>query len=204
MTISNKKQLTTGTATRTWGRQIFAMRKSAVKCQMSHVKCSLGGFTLVETLIAIAILLIAVVGPISLIGDSLHKLYYARDQMVAINLAQEGIEAVRQKRDSDMLAVVTPGLFVSGTSYYIVDASSATNPLPSVVGNANQPVYLKGGFYEQGDTNSASSTQFTRLVTIASVTAGSELNVTSKVEWRTGGSATGTITVSENLFKWTP
>ena len=57
------------------------------------------GFTLVETLIAIAILLIAVVGPISLIGDALHKLYYAKDQMIAINLAQEGIEVVRQRRD---------------------------------------------------------------------------------------------------------
>ena len=64
---------------------------------------NLGGFTLLETMVAIAILLVAVTGPISIIGDSLHKLYYARDQMVAVNLAQEGIESVRTTAETSML-----------------------------------------------------------------------------------------------------
>lgn len=168
------------------------------------------GFTLVETLVAISILLIAVVGPISLIGDSLHKLYFARDQMVAINLAQEGIEVVRQKRDSDMLAAAASTLFsTGGTSYYTVDTRSAT-PLTKVIQatSIQQPVYLKGGFYEQGDTISASTTPFTRLVTvtdtgIAAANSSIERQVISKVEWNTGG-ASSSISVSENLFKWAP
>ena len=57
------------------------------------------GFTLMETLVAISILLIAVVAPMSTIGGALSFIYIARDQMIAVNFAQEGIEVVRQKRD---------------------------------------------------------------------------------------------------------
>lgn len=157
-----------------------------------------GGFTLVETLIAISILLIAVVGPISLIGDALHKLYYAKDQMIAINLAQEGIEVVRQKRDNDMLAVSAPDIFsLVSPTYYIVDATGATPLVPSA--GVPEPVYISDGIYE--DVTPATATQFKRLVTITSVVVGRESKVTSTVEWKTGGQ-TGTITVSEYLFKW--
>lgn len=156
------------------------------------------GFTLVETLVAIAILLVAVVGPISLIGDALHKLYYAKDQMIAINLAQEGIEVVRQKRDSDMLAVSASDIFsLASPIYYVVDAISAT--LYTSVGT-QQPVILDAGFYKQ--RVAGTPTQFTRLVTIESVGSGlKERKVTSRVEWKTGNQ-TGTITVTEYLFKW--
>lgn len=160
------------------------------------VRPSLMGFTLVETLIAIAVLLTAVVGPISLIGDALHKLYYAKDQMIAINLAQEGIEVVRQRRDSDMLAVTPTDIFsLANPSYFTVNASGAT--LVTSAG-AQQPVSLTGGFYAQ---SGGTATQFTRLVTVTSVVAERESKVTSTVEWKTGGQ-TGTITVSEYLFKW--
>ena len=174
-------------------------KNSVGLARLSFSKKNFGGFTLVETLVAIAILLIAVVGPISLIGDALHKLYYAKDQMIAINLAQEGIEVVRQVRDSNMLAWdgATPPWnsgITAGT--YIVDASSGTvTSTPGV----QQPVYLSNGFYEQGTP--APPTQFTRLVTITDIVLGRELKVTSTVEWKTGGQ-TGTITVSEYLFKW--
>ena len=164
---------------------------------MTTNKLKSGGFTLVETLVAIAILLIAVVGPISLIGDALHKLYYAKDQMIAINLAQEGIEVVRQRRDSDMLGTVGADIFsLASPYYYTVDASSALLN-PSTAGQ--KTVYLNGDFYEQ---TAGTATQFTRLITITSVGPGTiERKVTSTVEWKTGGQ-TGTITVSEYLFKW--
>lgn len=158
------------------------------------------GFTLVETLIAIAILLTAVVGPISLIGDALHKLYYAKDQMIAINLAQEGIEVVRQVRDTNMLAG-SPTLWdaVIGAGNYTVNASSAT--ITSFGGGSvPQPVMISGGFYVQ---NSGTLTQFKRIITTENVVGavGRELKVTSTVTWKTGGQ-TGTIAVSEYLFKW--
>ena len=195
-----KEQLTINTASQTCDQLIFAWRKSVVSYQLSVVKRFQKGFTLIETLVAIAILLIAVVGPISLIGDALHKLYYAKDQIIAINLAQEGIEVVRQVRDSNMLAwdgATPPWNTGIEEDYYTIDADSATVTSSA---NAQQPILLNGdGFYRQSGAGTA--TQFTRLVTITDIVSGRELKVTSTVEWKTGGQ-TGTITVSEYLFKW--
>ena len=158
-------------------------------------------FTLVETLIAIAILLVAVVGPIGLIGNAVHNLYYARDEMVAINLAQEGIEVVRQMRDSNMLSAGTWDFGFDGPNY-VVDVGNATSQLSAIT--SDQVVYLDSttGLYRQIN-NGYTPTQFSRLITTTNASLGtSERQITSTVKWRTGGSATGTISVSENLFKW--
>lgn len=160
------------------------------------------GFSLVETLVALAILLVAVVGPISLIGDSLHKIYYARDEMVAINLAQEGVEVVRQMKDSNMLSAVAgvpPWDSGLAPTNYIVDAWNSSAPLNSNV--TDKKVYIDAitGLYRQGVAGTA--TQFTREVVITDVVPGVEKNVTSTVTWKTGGS-TGTLSVSENIFNW--
>lgn len=57
------------------------------------------GLTMVETLVAISILTIAVIGPLGIIAQALHTSYYARDQMTAYYLAQEAVEYVRNLRD---------------------------------------------------------------------------------------------------------
>lgn len=148
-----------------------------------------------ETLIAISILLVSVVGPISLIGDSLHKIYYAKDEMVAINLAQEGIEIVRQVRDSNMLAGAAWDTGFTGPNYV---ADILNNP-PLVSNVSDQKIYIDSvtGLYRQGAVYTP--TQFSRLITIQG--AGDERQIISTVTWKTGGD-TGTISVSENLFKW--
>src|SRR3972149_102217 len=63
------------------------------------------GFTLIETLVAISLLSIAIVAPMSLTSQSLTAAYYARDQVTAFNLAQEGLEAVRAFRDGQVLQI---------------------------------------------------------------------------------------------------
>ncbi len=162
------------------------------------------GFTLVETLVAIAILLVAVVGPISLIGDALHKLYYAKDEMIAINIAQEGIETVRWKRDSNMLSAVAWDTGITA-GYYIIDPGALGAPVVATtcIGACLvdlKPIYFDAtsGLYRQNVVTQP--TQFSRIVNIRSVNA-NEIKVSSTVKWRTGGQV-GTITVSENLFKW--
>jgi type II secretory pathway pseudopilin PulG len=62
-------------------------------------------FTLIETLVAITILVLAIVAPMSLTVRSLSSAYYARDQITASNLGQEGIEAVRSLRDHNVLLI---------------------------------------------------------------------------------------------------
>ena len=61
------------------------------------------GFTLIETLIAITVLLIAIVAPMSLASEGILAARLAQDQIVAFYLAQEGVEAVRNLRDQNKL-----------------------------------------------------------------------------------------------------
>lgn len=163
------------------------------------------GFSLVEALVAIAILLVAVVGPISIIGNSLHQIYYAKDEMLAINLAQEGIEMVRQKRDSNMLANEAPATVTAWDSgitagTYTVDASSFSIIACAV---CDTKVYKNSnGFYSQGSGSTA--TQFiSRTIVITDVVAGREKRVVSTVTWKTGGD-TRSIIVTEYIFKLRP
>ena len=76
------------------------------------------GFTLVETLAAITLIMIAIVPPMGLTVQSLSVAYYARDQITASNLAQEGIEAVRAVRDGNILASAESANGGTGTSLF--------------------------------------------------------------------------------------
>jgi Tfp pilus assembly protein PilV len=57
-------------------------------------------FTLVETLVAISIIMVAVLGPFALIENNINAAYITRDEIIANSLAQEGIEYAVFTRDS--------------------------------------------------------------------------------------------------------
>ncbi len=63
-----------------------------------------GGFTLVETLVAITILLLVIVGPMTIASRGMQSAYFASDQATATYLAQEAIEHVQKLRDDNALA----------------------------------------------------------------------------------------------------
>ncbi len=61
------------------------------------------GFTLLETLIALSVILAAVVGPVSLITKGLADFSFSKNKLIAANLAQEGIELVRSIRENNVI-----------------------------------------------------------------------------------------------------
>src|ERR1035437_5439116 len=60
-------------------------------------------FTLVETLVAIAIFTVSLVAIMSVLASSITSTTYAKQKMVASYLAQEGIEYIRNMRDTFVL-----------------------------------------------------------------------------------------------------
>lgn len=68
------------------------------------MKKLLPAFTLVETLIAIAVLTVAIAIPYESAERALIASYTARDQLTAASLAQEGLEFVRSVRDSNYIS----------------------------------------------------------------------------------------------------
>ena len=61
------------------------------------------GFTLVETLVAVTVLLLVIIGPMTVAEKGIQNAYYANEQITGIFLAQEAIEAVRALRDEQAL-----------------------------------------------------------------------------------------------------
>jgi prepilin-type N-terminal cleavage/methylation domain-containing protein len=59
------------------------------------------GFTLVETMVAVSILMIAIVGPMTIVQNGLKSSQYARQEFIAQFLAQEALEYVRNIRDNN-------------------------------------------------------------------------------------------------------
>jgi type II secretory pathway pseudopilin PulG len=72
---------------------------SLVKGQRSNVNCASRGFTLIETFVAISILMIAIVGPITLGQRSINSANLTKDKLTAYFLAQDAIEYIRNVRD---------------------------------------------------------------------------------------------------------
>ncbi|MDO8564512.1 MAG: prepilin-type N-terminal cleavage/methylation domain-containing protein, partial [bacterium] len=64
---------------------------------------SMRGFTLIETLIAIAILLLAVTGPMTLAERGLASAGVAKIELTALYLGQEALEFIRNTRDENFL-----------------------------------------------------------------------------------------------------
>jgi prepilin-type N-terminal cleavage/methylation domain-containing protein len=60
---------------------------------------SQSGFTLVETLVAITILLIVMVGPMTISSQTAKSSTFASEQVTAFFLAQEGVELMQKARD---------------------------------------------------------------------------------------------------------
>lgn len=63
------------------------------------------GYSLVEVLVAVAILMLSIVGPLTIAMKSLQSAQYALQQNTAFFLAQEGITAVNTLRNNGFLAV---------------------------------------------------------------------------------------------------
>ena len=126
------------------------------------------GQSLLEAIFAIGLLLIAVSAVLGLAiansaGQSASEL-----QLVANNLAREGIEVVRNVRDSNWLASQSwdTGLIGDGTAIPNFDKNTNTWTLDFAF---NQPttVYLSGGVYNH--TSSGQATIYRRLLTLRNV-----------------------------------
>lgn len=75
---------------------------STINYQLSTINSS-RGFTLIETFVAITILITAVAGPLTIASKGLQSAVLAKDQLTASFLAQEGIEFIRERRDTNCL-----------------------------------------------------------------------------------------------------
>ena len=161
------------------------------------------GFTLLETLVAISVLLFVIIGPMTIAQKGVQNAYFANEQLTAIFLAQEAIEAVRELRDAEALDVYT-GIDTETSDW--VPAGCGTECAYDVVNNrfesCSEGCVLKvdtnGNYnYEPGGTLSP----FARKITIGAVVGGGVL-VSVDVSWATQilGGATKHVTLQTWIY----
>ncbi len=121
------------------------------------------GFTLIETFVAITILMIAVLGPLSLLSSALKNASYVQNEIIATYLAQEGLELVLDLRNNGPLSYDGASGYLNG-----VLISFTTQKVTDYTGN----ICLNSisGYYTVADANLCNSgdksTIFKRTVTI--------------------------------------
>lgn len=179
------------------------------------------GFTLLETLVAVAIMMIAIASAFGLAPEGLVGARFAKNQTTATYLAQEGLEVVHNIRDNAMLFSpdpTNPLNWLRGFTQCIgrqctVNAIEDTvDVCPSVCPPVQSIQTIDGGIaYGNGQLFSSDSTVqntiFTRSIIVKKVpnsTIGrddTEATVLVKVSWKEGR-VTKVTSISENIFDW--
>jgi type II secretory pathway pseudopilin PulG len=162
------------------------------------------GFTLIEALIAISILIIGIVSSFILVTRALYNTNIIQDRLTASFLAQEGLELVRQIRDSNYLNKINGGSInwdnnLAPGTYRI----SFENGLEKIQSPNEAQLYFHD---DSGLFNYISSdgklTSFSRKINIEQISS-DELKITTIINWQTKGSEY-TIQVEDHLFNWLP
>lgn len=166
------------------------------------------GFTIVEALVAISILVTAIIGATSAVQTGLSSYILLKDQTVAFYLAQEAFEGVRNIRDQNGLARIDwlTGISENPTDpcwfgeACIVNAVASTivlTPCPSP-GNCPPLRQSSDGFF--GYSGVWPETGFTREIVLSQVSP-NEISVTVTVDW-SKGLITREFKARENLLRW--
>ena len=168
------------------------------------------GFTLIETLVAISILLVAVVGPMTIAAQGLQNAFYAREQVTAYLLGQEAIEILRSIRDENAIAGASwlagvpetcaaynfDGCGVDVRTFEFTDCGESSDACQ--INYDSGALSADRGFYthEAGD-----GTAFTRRMWVDEVAGDQEAAVTVRVSWTSGIFAgERTVTLQTYLF----
>ena len=175
------------------------------------------GFTLIETMVAITILLTTIVGPMEIASQSLFSAFYSRDQITAYYLAQEGIEYIRNSRDNYYLDSANSGntnwptafsdCVYDGTYSFgcRIDFNTGIIKNDSLENASTTLNYdSTSGTYSYADGGSPS--KYTRIVTISPdpSTNPDHILVSSTVSWSGSyfSGETKSFTIKETLYNW--
>jgi prepilin-type N-terminal cleavage/methylation domain-containing protein len=167
------------------------------------------GFTLVEILISILVISIGVVGAYIAIQRGIGAIDFSYSRLEAANLAQEGVEIVKNIRDTNLLerrtATTTPWSEGLADGNYEVQYSDSSQEDPSLspcpgICDYNNLHFLKktdGGFYNY---NSGTPTKFKRKVYLEKV-GDDKIKIYVTVYWKRAGNIYSVL-LRDDIYNW--
>jgi prepilin-type N-terminal cleavage/methylation domain-containing protein len=169
------------------------------------------GFTLVETLVAITVLLIAILAPMRIVSQSIKAATFSREQLTAVFLAQEALEAVQRDRDNSAIASpddtwgwfgALPSACTDGDTGCDYDAVNET--FVPCNGDACRLYFDEDagdGFFYSHDDSGGITSPFTRTLFLSEDNQTGEAEVTAVVSWYSSiVDDTVNVTIRTELF----
>jgi len=183
------------------------------------------GYSLIEVLVAISILLIALVGPMTIAAKGIQSSIFVREQTIATSLAQEGIEAFIAARNDAALQAFGAGNLSSASWAWATNGTrsagvsrcfstngcnieyATTNPLDNSKACSNA---TGGGCELRFDSSAArarysfsgDATPYRRAIRVTSTSPATGIEIESTVYWGANlfGGAEQSITLTGAIY----
>jgi type II secretory pathway pseudopilin PulG len=179
------------------------------------------GQGIVELVAAIAIIIFALAGIITLTLVNIIGQKASENSLIASNLAREGIEVVRNLRDTSWLTTGFLGDLVSPSDHTVTAEFDITGNVWTLNNSADSiseaRLYLKNNLYVH-DSVGSTPTNFYRLITVDFVCADGSVitsgtcsggtnpvvgyRVKSKVQWHDKGGKTHNYELTDYIYDW--
>jgi len=177
-----------------------------IKYKNSKSKSAVG-FTMIETLVAISILLLAIVGPLTIASRGIVSAAFARDQITAFHLAREAVELIRNRRDTN---IITNSNWINGLNTCFSPGACKVEPVGDITqnifticSNGVCPVLNRNtstGIYGYISGGNWIETPFTRTIVIDNINT-DEISISVTISWSTGV-LSKSFTIRENFLNW--
>jgi prepilin-type N-terminal cleavage/methylation domain-containing protein len=181
----------------------------------THIASTSGprGFTLIETLVAISIIMIAIVVPFYGVQKALTASQVSRDQLIATGLAEEAVEYIYFIRHNNYLQYLDSGTYPDSNGWLsrlhacMVTTSAngcavdpIDNTLATCASTGCSPLNLNSDNIYTQTAAGATPTRFVRTVHVERVNVNAA-RVTVTVTWITA-TRPYTLTTTETLYNW--
>lgn len=161
------------------------------------------GFTLVETLVAISVLMISVTTAFGVSSTAFSSAGFSRDQLIASYLIEDALDFIRSEADTsvDMSEWdLRDGQCIGGGQLCTVDTAGLGGGNPFERCDSGICPYLKVNDDGVYNYSTGSVSKFKRWITIEKI-EDYEIKITASVSWMSG-SEEKTFSVIDELYKW--
>ncbi len=186
-----------------------------MKYNFKNKKISKKGFTIIETLVAIFVLLVATTGPLTFAQSGLRSSFLARDQITAFYLAQDAVETLKNVRDRNTLYNRTASPKIDWLDNFGDCAPSSTlgeskacnlddlgTTAVCALGAGCESMYFDFNsrkFYIDSGSNRTLS-KYARTIYITELVEDREAQIIVKVKWDSNFFAEKRIIIQENIY----
>lgn len=157
-----------------------------------------GGSVMIESLIAMVLIVVGLLGLFKLIANSASRSMEAVHKLQATYLAAEGIEVVKNILDTNYARgsfSISSGALPNNLN---VSYSTTNSDIGTITNDA--VFFYNGRFYQSNE--GLSQTIFKRTLTISG--GGDSFTVTAKVSWKEENGKDFSVTLTDNFYRWRP